>query len=137
MGVEVSQQEAIFAGDPELGKTLSMIASDEVDHLGYCHEELLRFEREGYGDLIRRLLEEYALVEIRTYREVSSAVMKRMGDILGWSTLKRGLLAFGIHAIYWTERVWTWRRMTTLTPPEKTNPMDGSGSLEAHSSGSP
>ena len=100
-----------------------MVADDEVAHLGYCHEELLRFEREGHGPLIRRLLKEYALVEIRTYRAVSAAVMSRMGDILGWSSLKKGALTFGIHAIYCIERAFTWRRMTTLRAPANPNPL--------------
>lgn len=120
---EIVQQERVFRGHPELAKPIAMIAADEVDHLAYCHEELLRFERAGHGALIRQLLEEYARVEIATYHDVSLAVMSRMGDLLGWSKLKKGLLAFGIHAIYWIERTWTWRRMTTLRAPERKNPL--------------
>ena len=120
---EIHQQEAIFRGDPELGKAVAMVAADEVNHLAYCHEELLRFERAGHGPLIRRMLAEYAAVEIRTYRDVSVAVMMRMADTLGWSRLKKGVLRFGIHAIYWIERLFTWRRMTTLRPPERSNPL--------------
>ena len=123
---EVCQQAGVFRGDAELGKPIAMIASDEVNHLAYCHEELLRFEHEGHGDFIRRTLKEYALVEIRNYREVSVAVMMRMGDILGWSQLKKKVLTAGIHVIYWTERIWGWRRMVQLSPPEKTNAMGGS-----------
>ena len=120
---EIVQQEKVFRGHPELEKPIAMIAADEVDHLAYCHEELLRFKSEGHAELIRRLLKEYALVEIRTYRDVSVAVMTRMGDILGWSALKKGVLTFGIYAIYGIERAWTWRRMTTLRAPARANPL--------------
>ena len=120
---EITQQKRVFRGHPELEKPIAAIAADEVDHLAYCHEELLRFEGNGYGALIHQLLREYALVEIRTYRDVSVAVMTRMGDILGWSKLKKAVLTFGIHAIYWIERAGTWRRMTTLRAPERANPL--------------
>ena len=121
---EIVQQEKVFRGHSELGKPIAMIAADEVDHLAYCHEELLRFLSEGHGEIIRRLLKEYALVEIRTYRGVSVSVMMRMGELLGWSKLKKGVLTFGIHAIYCIERAWTWRRMATLQPPKRANPLD-------------
>jgi hypothetical protein len=75
----------------------------------------------GHGPLVKRMLREYALVEIRTYREVSLTVMGRMGDALGWSVAKLAVLRFGIHAIYAIERLFTWRRMTTLRPPERVN----------------
>jgi hypothetical protein len=118
---EVQQQLAIFSGDPELGKAVRTIAGDEENHLSYCHEELLRMVELGHGPLVRRLLRQYAHVEIRTYRDVSLEVMRRMGDALGWSAAKRGILAFGIRAIYAIERLWTWRRMTTLRPPARVN----------------
>jgi hypothetical protein len=70
---------------------------------------------------VRRMLREYALVEIRTYRDVSLAVMGRMGELLGWSAAKRAVLRFGIHAIYAIERLFTWRRMTSLRPPARAN----------------
>jgi hypothetical protein len=68
--------------------------------------------------LVRRILREYALVEIRTYRDVSLAVMGRMGELLGWSGAKRLLPGMGIRAIYLIERLFTWRRMNRLRPPE-------------------
>ena len=118
---EVQQQLEIFRDDPELGKAVQMIAGDEEKHLAYCHEELLRMVELGHGPLVRRMLREYALVEIRTYRDVSLAVMGRMGEVLGWSRAKRLLLGTGIRAIYLIERLWTWRRMTRLRPPEIAN----------------
>ena len=120
---EVVAQEKVFRGAPELRKPISMIAADERDHLRYCHEELLRFAQHGYGDVIRSMLKEYALVEIQTYRDVSVAVMTRIGWILGWPKWKIRLLTVGIYAIYRVERAWTWRRMTTLRPPTRTNPL--------------
>ncbi len=120
---EVQLQLGIFRGDPEIGKAVAMIASDEKKHLAYCHEELLRFVERGHGPRVRSLLREYALVEIRTYRDVSLAVMGRMGEVLGWSGAKRLLLGTGIHAIYWLERLFRWRRMTTLRRPEIANPL--------------
>ena len=78
---EITQQKRVFRGHPELEKPIAAIAADEVDHLAYCHEELLRFEGNGYGALIHQLLREYALVEIRTYRDVvfCGTVDRRIG----------------------------------------------------------
>lgn len=120
---EVDEQRRVFGDDPALGRAIRMIADDEVNHLSFTHEELLRFSRRGYGDLVRRMLREYARVEIETYRDVSLEVMRRMGEALGWSRAKRALLAAGIHAIYAVERVWTWRRLTTLEPPARPGAM--------------
>jgi rubrerythrin len=118
---EVQQQLEIFRDDPELGKAVRTIAGDEENHLAYCHEELLRFVAMGHGQRVRRMLRRYALAEIRTYRDVSLAVMGRMSEILGWSVAKRGVLRFGIRAIYVIERLFTWRRMTSLRPPARAN----------------
>jgi rubrerythrin len=128
---EIQQQLAIFRDDPELGKAVRTIADDEQRHLAYCHAELLRFAKRGYADTIRRMLKEYAMVEIRTYRDVSLAVMGRMGDILGWSRLRQGILRLGIRAIYTVERAWTWRRMVTLRAPSDPDPMGGRAPQEA------
>ena len=118
---EVLQQLAIFRDDPELGKAVRTIAEDEEKHLAYCHEELLRMVERGHGRLVGRMLREYAVVEIRTYRDVSLAVMGRMGEILGWSGAKRLLLAAGIRTLYLIERLFTHRRMTTLRAPALEN----------------
>jgi rubrerythrin len=118
---EVQEQYEIFRDDQELGKTVRTIANDEENHLAYCHEELLRMVEKGHGPLVKQMLREYALVEVRTYRDVSLVVMGRMGEALGWSRAKRAILGFGILAIYAIERLFTWRRMTTLRPPERPN----------------
>jgi rubrerythrin len=128
---EVAMQKKLFGDDPDLGKAIRMISDDEDNHLAYCHEELLRFSERGYGDLIRHMLKEYALVEIKTYRRVSLAIMGRMGEKLGWPALKTAVLRLGIHAIYVFERVWGWRRMTTLRPPARRNALGGSRSPAA------
>ncbi len=122
----------LFGDDPELGKAVRTIEADEESHLDYCHEELLRFSQSGHGPLIRRMLREYALVEIRTYRDVSLAVMGYMARTLGWSRLRSAVLRLGIRSLYAIERLWTWRRMTVLRPPARSNALGASPrSLEA------
>lgn len=123
---EIAQQRRVFGDDPELGKAVRLIAEDEENHLAYCHEELLRFAAAGHGDTVRRLLREYARVEIRTYRDVSLAVMGRMGAYCGWPGWKRALLGLAIHAVYALERAVTWRRHVRLAPPARANAMAGS-----------
>ena len=115
---EVAEQYRIFADDPELGRAVKLIAADEARHLAYTHEELLRFCELGHAEFVRRMLHRYAKAEIRTYRDVSLGVMRRMGECLDWSPLRRGALTLGIHAIYWLERAFRWRRMVRLRMPE-------------------
>jgi len=50
---------------------------------------------------------------------VSLAVMGQMAERLRWPAWKAALLRLGVHAIYLYERVWGWRRMTRLRPPER------------------
>ncbi|MYS23226.1 hypothetical protein GA0115240_150014 [Streptomyces sp. DvalAA-14] len=106
-----------FGDHTELGRAVRAISRDEDNHLAYCHEELLRLARSGHGRTIQRILRECAMAEIRTYREVSLAVMAHMGRILRWSPLKAATLRAGIHATYAYERAGGWRRMTSLTLP--------------------
>ncbi|MDF3299871.1 ferritin-like domain-containing protein [Streptomyces tropicalis] len=114
-----------FAGHPALGRAVRMIAQDEDNHLAYCHEELLRLAAAGHGRTIQRTLRACALAEIRVHRDVSLAVMARMGRILGWPAPKSALLAAGIHARYAWERAAGWRRMVTLTMPARRNALGG------------
>ncbi|QTD97522.1 ferritin-like domain-containing protein [Streptomyces cyanogenus] len=114
-----------FAGHPEVGKAVRVIADDEDDHLAYTHEELLRLAAAGHGRLIQRTLRACALTEIRVHRDVSLAVMARMGRILGWSRARSALLAAGIHAVYVYERLAGWHRMVTLNTPERRDPLGG------------
>jgi hypothetical protein len=125
---EVATQKELFADDPELGKAIRIIADDEERHLAYCHEELLRFSERGHAATIRAMLREYALVEIRTYRRVSLAVMGQMAERLGWPAWKAALLRLGIHAIYLFERAWGWRRMTRLRPPQRVDALGSEAS---------
>jgi hypothetical protein len=120
---EIEQQRAIFQDDPELGRAVSLIADDEVNHLAYCHEELLRFRALGYRGEIERMLRAYARVEIDTYRDVALATLGRFGELLGWPAWKQGLLRLGIRCIWLYERAWGWRRMVELRPPERRNAM--------------
>ncbi|NUR01073.1 MAG: ferritin-like domain-containing protein [Streptomyces sp.] len=108
-----------FADHPDIGRAVRMISDDEDNHLAYCHEELLRLAYAGHGRAIQRTLRECALAEIRIYRDVSLAVMDHMGRILGWPRAKSALLAAGIHAVYAYERFAGWRRMVSLSMPER------------------
>ncbi|NLU66198.1 ferritin-like domain-containing protein [Streptomyces sp. HNM0574] len=125
-----------FGDDPGIGRAVRIISQDEDNHLAYCHEELLRLAREGHGREIHRLLRESALAEIRVYRDVSLGVMSRMGQLLGWSRPKAAALAAGIHARYVYERLGGWRRMVSLTMPERrdalgTDAASGAGAARA------
>ncbi|MEV7866928.1 ferritin-like domain-containing protein [Streptomyces sp. NPDC088124] len=114
-----------FGDHPEVGKAIRMISADEDNHLAYCHEELLLLARRGHGRTVQRALRECALAEIQVYREVSLAVMDRMGRLLGWPAPKAALLAAGIHAVYGYERLAGWHRMVGLTMPERRDPLGG------------
>ncbi|MFC6065790.1 hypothetical protein [Streptomyces ochraceiscleroticus] len=114
-----------FGDHPEVGKAVRMIARDEDNHLAYCHEELLRLARAGHDEEIRRVLRESVRTEIAVYRDVSLAVMERMGHILRWPRAKRALLTAGIHAVYAYERAFGWRRMVGLRMPERPDPLGG------------
>lgn len=122
---EMRLLKKVFGDHPEVGRAVRMISDDEDNHLAFCHEELLRLARRGHGRTIQRVLRQTALAEIRTYRDVSLAVMARMGRILGWSKARSGLLAFGIRALFLYERVFGWRRMVSLTMPERRNALGG------------
>lgn len=114
-----------FAGHPDVGRAVTVIARDEDNHLAYCHEELLRLAAAGHGRVIQRTLRACALAEIRVHRDVSLAVMARMGRLLGWSRARSALLAAGIHIVYAYERLTGWRRMVTLSMPRRRNALGG------------
>ncbi|MEU9113916.1 ferritin-like domain-containing protein [Streptomyces sp. NPDC048483] len=114
-----------FGDHPEVGRAVRMISHDEDNHLAYCHEELLRLARAGHGRTIQRMLRDCALAETGIYRDVSLAVMARMGRILRWPAAKSGLLAAAIWAMYAYERVFGWRRMVSLRMPERRNALGG------------
>ncbi|UNO39165.1 ferritin-like domain-containing protein [Streptomyces sp. MST-110588] len=122
---QMGMLKAHFGDHPELGRAIRMIAQDEENHLAYCHEELLRLSAQGHGPLIRGALRESALVEIEVYRDVSLAVMERMGRILGWSRAKSAVLAAGIRAMYVYERLGGWRRLVTLRMPQRRDALGG------------
>ncbi|WP_035799436.1 ferritin-like domain-containing protein [Kitasatospora mediocidica] len=107
----------VFGTHPDISRAVRMISADEDNHLAYCHEELLRLAAAGHGREILDVLHRTAHAEIRTYRDVSLAVMARMGDILRWSKPKAAVLALGIHLTYLYDRLLGWRRMTTLSTP--------------------
>ncbi|MFG2192362.1 ferritin-like domain-containing protein [Streptomyces sp. NPDC048639] len=114
-----------FADDPDLGRAVKMISNDEDNHLAYCHEELLRLAAAGHGRRIHRILRQSAMAEIRVYRDVSLAFMTDMGRILGWPGPKVALLTAGIRLVYLYERFHGWRRMVTLSMPERRDALGG------------
>ncbi|MFE7776795.1 ferritin-like domain-containing protein [Streptomyces sp. NPDC057445] len=114
-----------FGGHPEVGKAIKQICHDEDNHLAYCHEELLRLAYAGHGRDIQSTLRECALIEIAIYRDVSLAVMSHMGRLLKWPRPKSAALATGIRAMYAYERAGGWRRMVSLTMPERRNALGG------------
>ena len=114
-----------FADHPEIGRAIRAISRDEDNHLAYCHEELLRLAAAGHGRTIQRELRACALAEIRVHRDVSLAVMDRMGRVLGWSALQAAALRVGIRAVYAYERAVGWRRMVTLSMPEHRDALGG------------
>ncbi|MFI1766401.1 ferritin-like domain-containing protein [Streptomyces sp. NPDC020800] len=122
---QMTMLRACFADHPEVGRAVRMISHDEDNHLAYTHEELLRLAAAGHGRLIQHTLRVCALAEIRVHRDVSLAVMARMGRILGWPRTKSALLVAGIHAVYGYERLGGWRRMVTLRMPERRNALGG------------
>lgn len=120
---EVARQRKAFQDDPEIGRAIRMIDEDERNHLAYANEELLRFSERGKAELIRRMLKHYALIEIRAHRDVALCIMREVGQAIGWSPVKRRLLAFGIHVLYAYERLWGWRRMACIRRPERRDAM--------------
>jgi rubrerythrin len=115
-----------YAGDrPDISRAVRMISSDEDNHLAYCHEELLRLSRAGHQQYIERTLRSSALAEIAIYRDVSTAVMAHLGRILGWSRGKSAVLAAGIQAVYFYERLGGWQRMVSLRMPSRRNVLGG------------
>jgi hypothetical protein len=115
-----------YAGDrPDIGRAVRMISNDEDNHLAYCHEELLRLAATGHAVFIQRTLRAAALAEIAIHRDVSKAVMARLGALLGWSRPKSALLAVGIQAVYLYERLGGWRRMVSLRMPARRNALGG------------
>ncbi|MYT29802.1 MULTISPECIES: hypothetical protein [unclassified Streptomyces] len=114
-----------FGDHPEVGRAVRMICHDEENHLAYCHEELLRLARAGHGRAIQRTLRQCALAEIAVHRDVSLAVMARMGRILGWSRSRSTLIRAGIMAFYGYERLFGWRRMVSLAMPARRNALGG------------
>ncbi|WP_438488810.1 ferritin-like domain-containing protein [Streptomyces sp. S186] len=114
-----------FGDHPEVGRAVRMICQDEENHLAYCHEELLRLARAGHGRAIQRTLRQCALTEIAVHRDVSLAVMARMGRILDWSRSRTALIRAGIMAFYGYERLLGWRRMVSLAMPARRNALGG------------
>ncbi|HEY2507101.1 MAG TPA: ferritin-like domain-containing protein [Streptosporangiaceae bacterium] len=110
---------------PDIQRAVRMISADEDNHLAYCHEELLRLAKAGHREFIDHTLRATALAEIAIYRDVSTAVMAHLGRILGWPRSKSAVLATGIQAVFGYERLAGWRRMVSLRPPSRPNPLGG------------
>ncbi|GAU71204.1 hypothetical protein SSP35_29_00370 [Streptomyces sp. NBRC 110611] len=118
---ELRLMRKALAQRPDTHRALTSITRGEQRHLAHAHGELLRL---ADGDrrrsaLVRRSLRRTALAEIRVHRDVSLAVVSRMGAILGWSWARKRLLGSGIRVTYLFERCGGWRRLTGLrtSPP--------------------
>ncbi|WNV03406.1 ferritin-like domain-containing protein [Candidatus Methylospira mobilis] len=122
---EVNRLLAVFADDNELASTLRIIADDEINHLSYTHEELLKLSDSGVAqrENIAQMLRIYADTEIQVYRDVSLVFVTRMARLLGWSKTKQWLLRLGVMFIYYYEKTIGWRRLATLHQPERINAM--------------
>lgn len=118
---EVNRLLRVFGEDAELAPTLRVIADDEINHLSYAHEELLRLSGQGQREKIRRMLREYAMAEIAVYREVGLVFVRNMAGLLGWSRPKQWLLKLGVSTSYFIEKTFTWRRLAALRPPLRSN----------------
>ncbi len=118
---EIELQRRYFDGDSELKKGLTMVANDEVNHLYYCHEELLKLCESGHRQKIETLLKDYARAEASVYKQVGLVFVRRMSTFLGWSTAKTAVLIAGVYITYLVERVWRWRRMVRLEVPPRRN----------------
>lgn len=123
------------ADRPDIGRAVRVISSDEDNHLAYCQEELLRLAACGHAEAIRRSLRATAMAEIAIYRDVSMAVMTRLGSILGWSWAKSTAVATGIRVVYFYERLGGWRRMVSLQAPAKRNALGVPASIPHASEG--
>jgi len=122
-----------YAGDrPDIARAVRVISADEDNHLAYCHEELLRLAAAGHARYIRRTLRAAALSEIAIYRDVSTAVMAHLGQILDWPRPKTAVLAAGIQAAYAYERLGGWRRMVSLRMPARRNALGGPAPRSAY-----
>ena len=95
-----NERIAELSRDPALAAKILRHGEDESKH-GRLFAAFLRRRGLEPGDFIERTLKRYAMAEIRTARDVS--------------------LAFGARAIYVYERLWGWRRIVRLAPPERPN----------------
>ena len=120
-----------FRNDTHVGAAVRQISADEDNHLAYCHEELLRLAKDGRRAEIDAILRSTAHAEIKVCRDVTLAVMARMGRILGWSKAKSAVLAVGVHGIYVYERLGGWRRMTSLRMPKVRNALGSPSPVHA------
>ncbi|MEV0276032.1 ferritin-like domain-containing protein [Streptomyces sp. NPDC050610] len=122
---QMSMLTGHFGEHPQIGRAIRVICRDEENHLAYCHEELLRLAALGHGRRIQAALRRSALAEIAVYRDVSLAVMDRMGRILGWPRAKAAVIAGAIRAVYAYERAGGWWRMVDLRMPERRDALGG------------
>jgi hypothetical protein len=127
---EVDRLLRVFADDPELAPTLCAIADDEINHLSYAHEELLRLSMQGHKANIQRMLADYARAEVAVYRDVGLVFVRNMAGLLGWSKPKQWLLKAGVWLAYLLDRTVGWRRLAELRTPQRFNAM-GESSYES------
>lgn len=120
---EVNRMLKVFKDDALLGPSLKVIADDEINHLSYAHEELLRLRDAGHQLMIHQMLKRYARAEALVYRDVGFEFIHAMASLLGWGIMKVALLRFGVLATYWVDRSWGARRIVGLRKPVRPNAM--------------
>ncbi len=102
---EIERQQRVLGSDPAWRDAGRLIAGDEARHLADCEGSLRSLASRGHARAIATTRACYARVEARVYRDVSLAVMRHMGGILGWSPPQHWAMALGVHAGYTCERM--------------------------------
>jgi hypothetical protein len=85
-----------LAADPETVAVLREIHADEVRHVSYATEELVRLARAGHRRLVVRTLRRARRAEARAHRAVSRAFMGRLFEVLGAPRAARFFAAIAI-----------------------------------------
>jgi len=82
--------------DPETVKVLRLIHADEIRHVSYATEELLRIAARGRRARVLQTLRAARRAEARAHRHVSRAFMRHLMQMLGYSRFTQTLAGMGI-----------------------------------------
>ena len=89
-----------LAGDPETAAVLREIHADEIRHVSYATEELVRFAESGRRAEVVRTLRAARRAEARAHRAVSRAFMGHLMGLLGVPPVIRFFAGFAIDASF-------------------------------------